>query len=930
MKHGRLRECAEAALNTISRPNETVELKSCAVSAVGALNDSILDAQLFRVVQLFGSVPNRLCSRAIETLYPRSISSAQLLEVLMKTERVEKYHVDLQFYLKSHFKSTVTSHHACELLNHLIVLARTPPHVEHGQRNLPVSEKFHWIGEIVSTVLEILLKKTNLTAEEISVAGKSLQLLGQINEYDHFSREDIGEVNSFTLKFPQVRRDYFWRAVAEFRNTRQKEPTLAYEVVDHREVLRLGSEDFDWLLSDVWEEAELNDRIVALRIAIDVWDGMKRPIGKLWRLRRATRSEPSLRKVFSQSDATGVLLPIKRFWWRKTRYRFGKWWWIHRWDAIRRCWHWFRGQFLLLRHIRGLASGRRVGWLAQLSLEADNEQRNYWTPSTWSGLEKKRGKWITRTTKHGCVAAWRRFTPQLPYEKSKPNQISNEDLVGLAGLQVEFDDDPAAISKLTENEARIAARYAMNEINGFPAWFDRLAIYQQEAVQEVLCECVEGEWGFPSERTETNEVLAHLAWYGEGFQRLVLKKLLSLLAQGDPPNSSIRTYAVAILTRRTNPLPSELAKLAAHRASSNNDAATISLWLSVWMQMDGETAVRRLEELLACSDTPGEIVVRLCSLFSGKETEQAPRTPDPNYLRPACLRRFVPLVFIHIRIADDIHRSAGGYSPTARDYAQEFRSMLLNRLESDEDATATEVLREFADHPALREVRDWILHIFDMRLVREADAEPWTPGDLREFAERHEVDPKNDRELFAIALKRLQVLKWDVEESDNSPRDDLRTGDQEILLRRWLHRWLVERSKDRYVIPQEEEIDRQERPDLRLRDPRFSGPVSIEIKWADNWTLVQLLERLETQLVGQYLRAHNSRYGIYFLGFNGKKTYWKEPTTGRYLSFDRVVDVVKSRAMLLMQADPMICGLEVVSVDFRPATTTKTAGAADG
>jgi hypothetical protein len=125
----------------------------------------------------------------------------------------------------------------------------------------------------------------------------------------------------------------------------------------------------------------------------------------------------------------------------------------------------------------------------------------------------------------------------------------------------------------------------------------------------------------------------------------------------------------------------------------------------------------------------------------------------------------------------------------------------------------------------------------------------------------------------------------------------------------------IEKRKGEGQSKEIEKIDQQERPDLRLENPR-TGPVSIEIKWADNWTLPQLLERLENQLVGQYLRAHNSRYGIYFLGFIGKKQNWEEPTTGKQLTFDEVVNIVSGRAISLMQTNSKIAGLEVISIDF--------------
>jgi hypothetical protein len=515
------------------------------------------------------------------------------------------------------------------------------------------------------------------------------------------------------------------------------------------------------------------------------------------------------------------------------------------------------------------------------------------------------------------VNAWRAFKPQLPHEKPKRNETSIGVAVGLTGLQVEFDEDPAAISGLSGEEAKLAARYAVEELNGFPAWFERLATLHPEPATDVLCECLDAEWRFPAEDKETYEVLAKLAWHGEGLIHLVQEKLLSLLSAGDPPNRAILGFAISVLMRQANPPLSRLAQFADGRIVAGSDPGPMPLWMAVWMHIDGEAAVKRLARILENARNPDDIIVRLCSILSSKESERGPFSKNPSYLRPVCLRRFIPLVFRHVRFSDDLDRTGGAYTPTARDHAQEFRGVLLNRLESEEDSSATDVLRELADDPAMSQVRDWILNLIDKRLAGGADSVPWTPADIREFAEHYEVDPKNDRELFAIVLNRLQVLKWDVEQSDNSPRDDLRKGDHEILLRRWLQRWLVERSRQRYVVPQEEEIDRQERPDLRLENPRFPGPVSIEIKWADNWSLRDLLDALETQLVGQYLRAHNSRYGIYLLGCNGKRRDWEAPTTGKRLSFEEVVDLIKQHAISLMRIEPKVAGLEVVSLDFR-------------
>jgi hypothetical protein len=926
VRHGRLVACGDAALRIVATPDdealdgrsrlELEELKCHAALAIGALGDPGYDARLFQVVLQLPCIFSKLCTSVVQALYPRSISSVELVQLLEKALPEVTTAVISPFHIEMHLESVLTPHEAGELLKRLVVLAGRPPVVMLRQETFPASLQLKWVEDLVPTVFKIVLQSNTLSSEDIETCAEALKLLGHIRECRASDHDDRGELNKATLSYPAIRRSFLWRIAAGFREKHKKEPTMAAELFDYWEILHLCPEDFSWLVEEIRGRTELNDRLLALRLAIEVWDASGRTSGNRLRLRRAAANHPLLLTAFRKSVVTGPLFPLRRYWWRNVRYKYGKWWWQRKFDSVIKRMRWLRDQFHLLRNLRLIESGKQIKWLELLSREADKQNYSRWAPEKWSDLEKKRGKWITRATRRGCVATWRTFTPDLPHEKPKPNETSIGILVGLTGLQVEFQENATAVAKLSEQEAKLAARYAMDELNGFPSWFETLAAAHPKAVSQILCECIEAEWHFPAERQQTHEVLARLAWHGNAQLPLVRDKLLSLLGAGDPPNRAILRYGISLLMRQANPPLDQFAQFAAQRTSSMTDSDRIALWLSVWMQIDGEAAVTRLEAVLKSSSNSDDIVVRLCSILSGEEIERGPFVANPSFFRPACLRRFIPIVYQHVRFSDDLDRSGGAYSPTARDHAERFRSTLLNRLENDEDSTATAVLRELADDPAMPQVRDWILNLLDKRLVNEADSVPWTPADIREFAEHNEVDPKNDRELFAIARKRLQVLKWDVEQSDNSARTELRKDDREMFLRSWLQRRLVERSQKRYTIPQEGEIDQQERPDLRLENPR-TGPVSIEIKWADSWTLPQLLERLENQLVGQYLRAHNSQYGIYFLGFIGKKQRWEDPATSKSLSFGEVVEIVKQRANALAQSNPKIAGLEVVSIDFR-------------
>jgi hypothetical protein len=75
------------------------------------------------------------------------------------------------------------------------------------------------------------------------------------------------------------------------------------------------------------------------------------------------------------------------------------------------------------------------------------------------------------------------------------------------------------------------------------------------------------------------------------------------------------------------------------------------------------------------------------------------------------------------------------------------------------------VLNEFLQEPALATYRDYILHLLDQRAERQAELPPWSPVDIRTFAEEYEIDPKTDRDLFKITSRRLDEIKHDVEKA---------------------------------------------------------------------------------------------------------------------------------------------------------------------
>jgi hypothetical protein len=278
----------------------------------------------------------------------------------------------------------------------------------------------------------------------------------------------------------------------------------------------------------------------------------------------------------------------------------------------------------------------------------------------------------------------------------------------------------------------------------------------------------------------------------------------------------------------------------------------------------------------------------------------------------------IPLVFKYLSPAQDtVHASGAVYRPTGRDDAQRYRDWLLERLAASEDPSADEALLGLLHEPALAERRDWILHLIDERRARQADLSAWEPRNVRDFAEHYETDPQIDRDLFIIAKHRLSDIRYSVEKADISARHELDRNADEATLRSWLASKLRDQSRGRYVVPQEAEIDLAQRPDLRLEAPGV-GSVPIEVKWADKWSGPELSERLENQLIGQYLRAHETHYGFYLLGHRGTKQQW-QLSSGERVGFEQLQQVLQARALEIVGRIPDVHAVEVIGISFYPS-----------
>ena len=781
VRFGRLTGCLETILDVVESTDETDSLKQYAVAAIRDMGDEPSRQRLARIVNEWDDISHGLCGVVCEALYPEILDGQDLISLLRKTRSIIPEDQGLVFSLQSHLASAMRSEDNASILDGLLMLLE--------------SSGYSWALEVVPTVLLSLIRKSNQTPGDVEIAVKALQLVANHSLNGVLHDEKLGDLDQATIQHPLIRQRYLWRSVEAYRQQNRNEPTFWMTFPAFFQILHPTEIDLDWLVNDIEYREDPRDRVFALRLAMDLLSQSKGRRIDRQRIRKSMGHDASLLSLYKQLAKGGRCLSFKRLRNKHIDRKLGnRWWWKKKLRTVKERGDWIRDEWTLLWNIRALRSGERSDWLCRLCGEIRQTTRHDTLGvRSWESLRGNRGRWITNAVKDGCKHFWRTFVPELPHQKTNSSTIANGLIVGLTGIQAVFDDGNVDFSAMPSEDADLAVRYAVNDSVGFPPWMPDLATHKPESVRKILCECICGEWEINKDSGTEFGVIGKLVWHGDHIVPLIQDKLVQLLRANDPENYSILVSALLVLLRRESPLTNEVLAIAQDRIPIlPSNAQSFPLWMAVWLQLDAGLAIDRLEQILSNTEADDQIMIQICAVLGSERLDRAPILNNPSYMTPRHCQRFIPLVHRHVKSAQDIDRSNKAvFTPGNRDHAQMFRDALLQRLSQSEDEQAVDVLNEFRHVPELTRLHDRISHLLDQQVERQADLSPWTENDVRIFMRDNEIDPKTDSDLFRSACRRLADIKHDVEKSDNSLREEVRSDDDEPTLRRWFARKLM-------------------------------------------------------------------------------------------------------------------------------------------
>ncbi|HBJ85807.1 MAG TPA: hypothetical protein DDZ88_18420 [Verrucomicrobiales bacterium] len=864
----------------------------------------------------------------IRMLFPAFISPRELALLLQRLDMSPRGFTP-GYHLQSVMASLNDPVQLQQVIDALLPLIEAPPHYDRGC----ISQRFAWLGPVLKVALGKLLSLGQLDELCHATASRALWICTHrhIDPRSDFNDSSMtGEkvdLDTLSRLHPGIRQQAFWLCFnqdKERKTNQQPSDWATHAWHYHLKFVMSNDQDLDWLLQDLSSRHDAGERLGILMLVARHWrmNGSKASIKK--RIQVCIRGSSELDAAFAKVSGPGWLEYIRSWLHRQTwdgvlcRY-----WWLNHWEAVAgRYWR-IRNAVWLRWHLRAIRHGKMPGVLDDLLSRTRDHSGTHWVPKSWKKMIQKYGEAITQAVQEGCVAVWEAYDPA----ESETTTIGL--VPGLTGLQHLWQAGRINFADWTAAQAEKATRYAIRELNGFSDWLPELAKNHSEAVLRVINQRIDREWDLVGDHAGIR-TLDRFHWSKSNLAQLLAPALLARLQSGDPPSDKSLHSIMRLLIKHSDTSPSVFAALASQRIHLYLvGTPQHHTWLSVWLQTDAIQAIEYYDNLVSTGTMSREqasnTAVSLCATFDDRFGRECLFSVQ-DHARPTVAAQFIRWVYRWIRPEDDIRRASGSYTPLPRDDAQSFRGGLLTALSSSETPEAADALLSLLEASELQTNRDYILHLHERQARRISDGLPWRAAGIRAFQVKHQTEPLNTADLFALGCRRLHRIKDMVERPfDIAVRGYVRPDSDEAMVRRFLAMKLSELSQDLYTAPQEAVIHGELRPDLRLENPAITGAVPIEVKLADERTANELLSDLEAQLVNDYLSNHSSRHGIFVVGLAGRRPNgWQHPHTREMLDFEGLMSFLRTRSADLLAQGGRALGLEVIGMDFRERPSARS------
>ncbi|MDY4386418.1 NACHT domain-containing protein [Pectobacterium aroidearum] len=804
------------------------------------------------------------------------------------------------------------------LLDGFYTLIRHPPYCE--QTDIGISEENMWL---LPSAMD-LIEKMVFFRSGACLDKKVLDLLlafAQIRDWhgDHI-QEYKGALSELVPVWPELNDALFWRAVenrrteAQFKNCRLIDD---WHVQWPGHFFKFDVQSFERVLNYVSQKKLLDDRLVALSLALRIYTQSNNNERFLSEINEVVQQhhelvqkvelyfnppfDPKIEALNKQREESKRKGEEKRAQNELERTK-----WIQRVKAKPED----------ITNPQGLAVGEISNgqyWLYQEINKHDHLAKNH----DWHDLIETFGMDVAFAFRDAAIAYWRNYKPENKNSTSIPFKL----VFGLLGLEIEFKENSDFPRYLSSDEVQHALLYLTKEMNGFPDWLEKMYQTYPEMVLDALWKEIEQEFANESQPNNVNQLL-HCIVYQAPWSHMGLAQLIYQWLEKNEPqlNKNLRNCIRILINGGVS--FSELAKLASAKIGNPLLEQNTPIWFALYVDTSPDEAIPELNKWLKQlpEDSASNFAQHFVTTLTGKFRHGEERTSFTGGVRkPSSLKELFLLMTSYIKPEDDLDRTTvTSYTPTLRDDAQSARDLLFQWLAGIPGKETYVALMELIHEYPYKHYTHWMMRAARNRAVTDADFELWTDEQVRDFDASLMFTPTTPAQLYEMGVHYLLDFKDWLELGNDSLAKTYQKITSETEMRNVVAHHVQNAAKGRFTCAQEAELANSQRPDIWLQHSAISVPIPVELKLLDkSWSGPSLCERLENQLVGDYLRENEANFGVFLLVWQGKNASDKSwVIDGKKTNLDELENALTYHWLSISNKYPMVNDIKIIVIDL--------------
>jgi hypothetical protein len=525
-------------------------------------------------------------------------------------------------------------------------------------------------------------------------------------------------------------------------------------------------------------------------------------------------------------------------------------------------------------------------------------------------VEKTFGLEAAELLSSGLKSFWKKTQPLNPSDF--PNgQVPWAGIAALAGVTLSAEDEHA-FSRLSAKEVTNAAQIAVWALPGPPEWLGALHKTWPTVVEAALNPWVLREATEPNPGTGIRGAFVLAMHCPASIRRGLIVDATPLVLNGSIKNSESAKQLVTALQEDglMTDVEFDFACQSQLQVANSLDAQFENLsWLRIWAAARPGVAWAWFKEALAKTPTAAEgYVSTFATTLAGLEWLKQPWDESAIGL----LLEVATVLKEHgCHATDSTDPDEAWFGPrTKQMFYAIARGLVAVRGVSGRKA----LQRLIAEETQLERRLDLLGLLQEHAELDAGAAQQWDMERLRRLHSSFDSEPQSEAQLYDQVVARLEEIRTSLEEGPFSERKLFPLGTPEKHLQLWLASKFRDTQNRRFNVHREEEVDNDKKTDIQL-SCRF-GNVCVEIKPADatrGYSANSLVETLETQIVGQYLRGNNSTRGILVLVQLDRKG-WDIPGGAKGQSFEALVQHLERHAQRIKESSAGVDELTVFPI----------------